>query len=149
MDSNRRMRSSNVQDFASKLLTLYEKEVRRRRIRKRLRSAVRLYAHAQFNFYVVFLCNGIYNIPLLSAVTEKRVSVLKANKIEYVPMHTIREITRLATMLAGLIAPRLCLSYVSATPRLRLTYASTTPWLRSPASIVVRRAITLIVCLGT
>ena len=42
-------------------------------------------------------------------------------------MHTIREITRLATMLAGLIAPRL----------------------RSPASIVARHAITLIVRLGT
>ena len=42
-------------------------------------------------------------------------------------MHTIREITRLATMLAGLIAPR---------PR-------------SPASIVARLAITLIVRLGT
>ena len=42
-------------------------------------------------------------------------------------MHTIREITRLATMLAGLIAPRL----------------------RSPARIVARHAITLIVRLGT
>ena len=41
-------------------------------------------------------------------------------------MHTIREITRLATMLAGLIAPRL----------------------RSPASIVARHAITPIVRLG-
>ena len=41
-------------------------------------------------------------------------------------------------MLAGLIAPRL-----------RLTDASTTPWLRSPASIVARHAITLIVRLGT
>ena len=50
-----------------------------------------------------------------------------ANKIEYVPMHTIREITRLATMLAGLIAPRL----------------------RSPASIVVRHTITLIMRLDT
>ena len=48
-------------------------------------------------------------------------------------MHTIREITKIATMLAGLIAPRfrvcfvsassqLCLSYVSATPRLRLGF---------------------------
>ena len=62
----------------------------------------------------------------------------KANQIEFstfdptectrlVPMHTIREITRLATMLAGLIAPRL----------------------RSPASIVACHAITLIVCIGT
>ena len=73
------MRSSNVQGFVSKVLTLYEEEVRRR-IRKRLCSAVRLYAHAQFNFYTVFLCNGIHNIPLLSAVTEKRVSVPEAHK---------------------------------------------------------------------
>ena len=51
-------------------------------------------------------------------------------------MHTIRVIPRLATMLAGLIAPRLRLDYASATPRLRVTYASITPWLRSPASIV-------------
>ena len=59
---------------------LYEEEVRRRRIRKRLCSAVKLYAHAQFNFYIVFLCNGIHNIPLLSAVTEKRVSVPETHK---------------------------------------------------------------------
>ena len=39
-----------------------------------------IYAHAQFNFYIVFLCNGIYNIPLLSAVTEKRVSAAEAHK---------------------------------------------------------------------
>ena len=80
------MRSSNVKGFASKVLTLYEEEVRRRRIRKRLCSAVRLYAHGQFNFYIVFLCNGIHNIPLLSAVTEKRVSVprhIKLLKLKY------------------------------------------------------------------
>ena len=64
-------------------------------------------------------------------------------------MHTIREITRLATMLAGQIAPRLRLGFVSALPQLRLSYASTTTWLRSPASIVARHAITLIVRLGT
>ena len=81
MDSNRRMRSSNLQGFASKVLTLYEGEVRRRRIRKRLRSTARLYAHTLFNFYIVFLCNGIYNIPLLSAVTEKRVSAAEAHTI--------------------------------------------------------------------
>ena len=63
-------------------------------------------------------------------------------------------------MLAGLIAPqlrlgfvlassRLRLDYASATLRLRLTYASTTPWLRSPATIVARHAITLIVRPGT
>ena len=57
-------------------------------------------------------------------------------------MHTIREITSLATMLAGLIAPQLRLGFVSASSHLRLTYASTTPWLRSPASIVARHAIT-------
>ena len=75
-------------------------------------------------------------------------------------MHAIREIMRLATMLAGLIAPRLRLGIVSAlsrlrlgfasaTSRLRLDYASPTPWLLSPASIVARRAITLIMRLGT
>ena len=83
MDSNKRMRSSNVQGFASKVLTLYEEEVRRRRISKRWRSTARLYAHAQFNFYIVFLCNGIYNIPLLSAAAEKRVSAAEAHKINY------------------------------------------------------------------
>ena len=82
------MRSSNAQGFASKVLTLYEEEVRRRRrVRKRLCSAVRLYAHAQFNFYIVFLFNGIHNIPLLSAVTEKRVSVPGAHKIVYLTIH--------------------------------------------------------------
>ena len=65
------------------MLTLYEEEVRRRRIRKRLCSAVRLYAQAQSKFYIVFLCNGIHNIPLLSAVTEKRVSVPEAHKNVY------------------------------------------------------------------
>ena len=82
MDFNRRMRISNVQGFASKVLTLYEDEMRRRRrIRKILCYAVRLYAHAQFNFYFVFPYNGIHNIPLLSAVTEKRVSVPEAHKM--------------------------------------------------------------------
>ena len=90
MDSNRRMRSSNVQGFASKVLTLYEEEVRRR-IRKRLRSAVRIYAHTQFNFYIAFLCNGIHNIPLLSAVTEKRVSVPEAHKIYYWTYRGLKE----------------------------------------------------------
>ena len=37
----------------------------------------------------------------------------------------------------------------SASSRLCLIYISTTPWLRSPASIVARHAITLIVRLGT
>ena len=45
-------------------------------------------------------------------------------------MHTIREITRLATIFVALIAPRLCLGFASATTRLRLDYASTTPRLR-------------------
>ena len=118
MDFNRRMRSSNVQGFASKVLTLYEEEMRRRRIRKRLCSAVRLYPHAQFNFYIVFLCNGIHNIPLLSAVTEKRVSVPEAHKIEYAPMHTIRVITRLAQNARRIdrasASSRLCLDYALA-----------------------------------
>ena len=64
-------------------------------------------------------------------------------------MHTIQEITRLGTMLTGLIAPRLRLGFALATSRLRIGYTSTTPWLRSPASIVARHAITLIVRLGT
>ena len=41
-------------------------------------------------------------------------------------------------MLAGLIAPRLRLRFVSATP-----------WLQYPASIVARHVITLIMRLGT
>ena len=90
MDFDGRMRSSNVQGFASKALTLYEEEVKRRRIRKRLSSAVRLYAHAQFNFYIVFLCNGIHNIPLLSAVTEQRVSVSEAHKIILISFNFLR-----------------------------------------------------------
>ena len=45
-------------------------------------------------------------------------------------MHKIREIARLATMLAGLIAPRLRLGFVSALPQLRLGFASTMPHLR-------------------
>ena len=45
-------------------------------------------------------------------------------------MHTIRDIARLATMLAGLIAPRIRLGFVSALPQLRLGYASTMPHLR-------------------
>ena len=55
-------------------------------------------------------------------------------------MDTIQEITRLATMLPGLIAPRpffgfasasfrLCLGFVSALPQLRLGFASATSWL--------------------
>ena len=66
-------------------------------------------------------------IDLIRVYAKKLVYAPKSHKIEYVPMHTIREITRLAAMLAGLTAPRL----------------------RSPASIVARRAITLIVRLGT
>ena len=45
-------------------------------------------------------------------------------------MHTIREITRLATMFAGLIAPRLRLGCVAASSRLRIGYTPTTPHLR-------------------
>ena len=40
-------------------------------------------------------------------------------------------------------------SIVRRKTRKRLTYTSTTPWLRSPASIVARRVITLIMLLGT
>ena len=39
-----------------------------RRRRRRLRFAVWLQAHAQFNFYITFLCIVIHNITLLSAV---------------------------------------------------------------------------------
>ena len=38
-------------------------------------------------------------------------------------MHTIRDIARLATMLAGLIAPRIRLGFVPTMPHLRLDYA--------------------------
>ena len=94
-------------------------------------------------------CACVYWNPLLLHKINKIKMAPKSHKIEYVPIHIIREITRLATMLAGLIEPRLRLGFVSATPRLRLTYASTMPWLRSPASIVARRVITLIRRLGT
>ena len=67
------------------------------------------------------------NTKLDSSVRIKFVYAPKSHKIEYVPMHTIREITRPATMLERLIAPQL----------------------RSPASIVARHAITLIMHLGT
>ena len=63
-----------------------------------------------------------YNTRLDSSVRIKLVSAPKSHEIEYVLMHTIREITRLATMLAGLVAPRLCLGFVSATSRLRLGF---------------------------
>ena len=49
-------------------------------MRRRFCSAARLYAHAQFNFYIISLCNGIPNIPLLLAITEKRVSAPGAHK---------------------------------------------------------------------
>ena len=75
-----------------------------------------------------------YNTRLDSSVRKKLVYAPESQKIEYVPMHTIREITRLATMLAGLIAPQLYLGFVSAS---------------SPASIVARHAITFIVRPGT
>ena len=52
-------------------------------------------------------------------------------------------------MLAGLIAPRLPLDFVSASSQLRLDNVLTMPWLRSPTSIVARHAITLIMPLGT
>ena len=58
-----------------------------------------------------------YNTRLDSSVrikTRIRSYAPKSHKIEYVPMHTIREITRLATMLARLIAPRIRLGFVSA-----------------------------------
>ena len=73
-----------------------------------------------------FLCSAIYYIALLLTVAKRRVCAPVAHKIEYVPMHTIREITRLATMLARLIASRLCLGFVSALPQLRLGFASAT-----------------------
>ena len=38
----------------------------------------------------------MYYIALLLTVAKKRVCVLVAYKIEYVPMHTIRGITKLA-----------------------------------------------------
>ena len=53
----------------------------------------------------------------------KLVSAPQSHKIEYVPMHTIRDNARLATMLAGLIAPRIRLGFVWTMPHLRLDYA--------------------------
>ena len=66
------MHSSNIQGFVSRVLKLYEEEDSP--------YAVRLNAHTQFNFYIIFLCNGIHNIPLLSASMEKRVSAPEAHK---------------------------------------------------------------------
>ena len=45
-------------------------------------------------------------------------------------MHRIREITRLATMLAGLIARRIRLGFASATSRLRIDYILPYMWRR-------------------
>ena len=55
---------------------------RRRRIRRRLCSAAWLQAHAQFNFYISFLCSAIHNSALLSTVTKKRVYAPEAHKIQ-------------------------------------------------------------------
>ena len=57
-------------------------------------------------------------------------------------MHTIREIMSLATIAAGLIAPRLRLGFVSAFPQLRLDYASLTPRLRLGFDLL--RALSLV-----
>ena len=73
---------------------------------------------------------------------EKLVSVPQSHKIEYVPMHTIRDIARLATMLAGLIAPRIRLGFVSTSSRLCLDYASPTPRLRLDFDLL--RALSLV-----
>ena len=63
------------------------------------------------------------NSRLDSSVVIKIAYALESHKIEYVSMHTIREITRLAPMLAGLIAPQLRLGYASSMHRLHLHYA--------------------------
>ena len=60
-------------------------------------SAVRLYSHAQFNFYIIFLSNGIHNIPLLSAVSEKRVSAPQAHKNMFIPGSYLVSIGQLST----------------------------------------------------
>ena len=62
---------------------------------------------------------------------EKLVNAPKSHKIEYAPMHTIQVITRLA--------------YTAR----RTDRASASSWLLSPASIVARRVITLMMRLGT
>ena len=51
--------------------------------------------YAQFHFYIIFLCNRIYNIPLLSAVTEKRVSAAEAHKKTF--QYTFNQIKKLLT----------------------------------------------------
>ena len=54
-----------------------------RRKRRRLCSALWLQAHAQFNFYIAFLCSAIHNIALLLTVAKKRVYAPEAHKIHF------------------------------------------------------------------
>ena len=68
------MRSSNVQGFASKMLTLYEEE------EEGLSFVSWLWAHAQFNFYSSLLCSAMYYIALLLTVAKKRVCAAVAHK---------------------------------------------------------------------
>ena len=42
-------------------------------------------------FYIIFLCDGIHNIPLLSAVMEKRVSAPEAHKSMNHVLHSCSE----------------------------------------------------------
>ena len=81
MDFSRRMRSSNVQGFASKMLTLYEEEEEKE---EGLTFVSWLWAHAQFNFYISFLCSAMYYIALLSTFPKKRVFAPVAHKIFYI-----------------------------------------------------------------
>ena len=76
MDFSRRMRSSNVQGFASKMLTLYEVEEEK----EGLSFVSWLWAHAQFNFYISFLSGEMYYMALLLTVAKKRVCALVAHK---------------------------------------------------------------------
>ena len=74
------MRSSNVQGFASKMLTLYEEE---EEYEEGLSFVSWLCAHAQFNFYVSFLCSAMYYIALLLIVAKKQVCGTVAHTIFY------------------------------------------------------------------
>ena len=76
-------------------------------------------------------------------VTENRIRANAHNSGNYETRDNARRTDRASD------SSRLRLSFASATSRLRIGYTSTTPWLRSPASIVARPAITIIVRLGT
>ena len=46
-------------------------------------ASIPMISRTFFNFYIIFLYNGIHNIPLLSTVAKKRVYAPEAHKILY------------------------------------------------------------------